>query len=362
VSGDNKKPLAAPLVGIILFLLAFPLLWWNEGTAVKDYTTIGELNAKTLDANPDKVDSNKDGAPIHVTAEADTKDKLTDERFGVEAIALRMIRDVEMYQWEEDRPTKKEKEEGKQTTYKKVWSDSAISSENFEQADGHANPEMLYGSKEWIVDSAEFGAYTLPKSFIERLRKYEPVNIPADESLVPGTKTIGSGYYIGEDPNQPAIGDVRVHYRAVYPQEVSLIAQQKGSTFVPFKSQKTGRSWVSIRVGNYDKDELIAFERGQVKTRTWILRAVGFIFMFIGLMMVIKPISAFADRIPVLGDIVGGGLTVLNFLLAASLSLVVILLAWIAHRPLLAIGLGVLVAGLVFLMMKLVAARQKKKA
>ncbi len=362
MSGSGNKSLAAPIVGLILFILSFPLLWWNEGIAVDDYLTIGDLEDRTVTTSADKVNPDLDGQPVHVIAKAETDQVFRDETFGVEANALRMERQVEMYQWEENRPSKSEKEEGKKTTYQKTWSDAPIDSAEFETVEGHENPPMPYERQDWIVEEATFGAYTLPKAFIQRLDAFEPVNLADIASLLPDAKLIGNGgLYLGDDPSSPQIGDVRIRFRFVLPQEASLIAQQEGSSFVPFKSEKTGNSWIEIAAGSYDKDALIELARGKVKLRTWILRAVGSLIMFFGLMVIISPVRRFMDRVPFLGNIVDAGIVIVNLLLAASLSLIVIIIAWFAHRPMLAIGLAVVTAVLVFLLTKLIASRSKKR-
>jgi hypothetical protein len=46
-----------------------------------------------------------------------------------------------------------------------------------------------------------------------------------------------------------------------------------------------------------------------------------------------------ADVIPFLGSLVGMGIGLAAFLVALCLSLVTIAIAWVAHRPLLGIGL-----------------------
>ncbi len=361
MSGAHK-PLAAPLVGLLLFIASFPLLWWNEGVAVRDYLTIGDLGKKTVEASTDQVDPETEGLPIHLVGDAQTTTALSDPQFGVEVTALRLRRTVEMYQWEEDRPSQSEEEKGEQTTYKQVWSSEPISSKGFEDAEGHANPPMPdYRSESWTADEAMIGVYQLPKFLIEKLSVFTKANVDAVELPVPEAKPIGNGFFLGADPNRPEIGDIRIVFDAVYPQEVSLIAVQKGNALTEFKSEKTGRAWSVIQAGTHDIRGLIQIEKGKVKLRTWILRALGFGCMFFGLMFVLQPMRSMVGGLPFLGRVLDAGIVVINLLTAASLSLVVIIIAWFAHRPLLAIGLGVVLLVLLFLLFKLIGSRQKRK-
>jgi predicted Kef-type K+ transport protein len=93
---------------------------------------------------------------------------------------------------------------------------------------------------------------------------------------------------------------------------------------------------------------------------TWILRLVGAVLMFVGFSMLFRPLSVIADVLPIAGTIVGAGTGLIAFLLTVVLSFSVIAVAWIFYRPLIGIPLIlVAVAGLVFLVMKLMG--QKKR-
>ena len=92
---------------------------------------------------------------------------------------------------------------------------------------------------------------------------------------------------------------------------------------------------------------------------TWLVRLGGFLLMFFGLSMVLKPLSVLADVLPILGNIVEMGNGLVAGIIALVCSLVTIAIAWIFYRPVLAIFLLVLAAGGIFLLWK---KRQAKKA
>jgi len=83
---------------------------------------------------------------------------------------------------------------------------------------------------------------------------------------------------------------------------------------------------------------------------TWILRAVGFFFMFLGLSLVFRPIAVFGDVVPLVGSLLGAGVGVFSGLVAAFFSFVTIGLAWFVYRPLLGIALLALAVGAGFLL------------
>ncbi|MBV9017849.1 MAG: hypothetical protein JO058_19540, partial [Alphaproteobacteria bacterium] len=76
---------------------------------------------------------------------------------------------------------------------------------------------------------------------------------------------------------------------------------------------------------------------------TWILRAVGFALMLVAFLLMASPLTTLLGVIPFLETLADVGVFMLALLLALPLTLLVIALAWITHRPL--IGGALLVAG-----------------
>lgn len=120
------------VLGLVLFVLAFPLLFWNEGRAVKTYQTLKEGGRNVVTVAADSVEAANAGHLIHVTGLADTDATLTDPVFNVSAKALKLKRSVEMYQWKEgsSSKTKKKLGGGTETTteysYSKEWSERLV--------------------------------------------------------------------------------------------------------------------------------------------------------------------------------------------------------------------------------------------
>lgn len=66
------------LVGIVLFLVAFPLLFWNEGRAVQTAQSLEEGASNVVTVGADKVEPGNEGKLVHLTGNAATKESLTD--------------------------------------------------------------------------------------------------------------------------------------------------------------------------------------------------------------------------------------------------------------------------------------------
>jgi hypothetical protein len=264
-----------------------------------------------------------------------------------------------MYQWTESSKseTKKKLGGGEETvttySYSKNWSKSAISSSSFKKSAGHENPDsMPYTSEELVADKITLGAFTLSPSLVSMISGTQalPVNsdIPLPEELADKAKRHEGGFYLGANPASPQVGDVRIKFETVPATEVSLIAQQIGSSFSPYQA-KAGGTIELLQTGTVTAEAMFKKAEQDNAILTWILRAVGFFLMFAGLGMMFKVLSVAADLLPFLGSIVGAGTGMIAFLIAAVLSLVTIAVAWIVFRPLLGIALLAVAVGLIVL-------------
>jgi hypothetical protein len=357
------------LVGLVLFLVAFPLLWWNEGRAVTTSRSLAEGKAAVVSVSADTVNPANEKKLVHLSGLATTEETLTDADFGVAAPAIKLVRTVGMYQWDEEKKTRTTQKlgGGEETTttyvYKKVWSERALDSSGFRQPEGHQNPGALpWASKTITASRVTLGVFTLPGELVEKANATEDVRVDARtaEALPQGTFVVPSNgvYYKGADPAAPRVGDVRVQFQIVKPQVVSIVARQRGSTFEAYQAE-AGDSILLLEEGTRSAEAMFKAAESANTILTWVLRAVGLFVMFLGLTMILRPISVFGSVIPLVGSLLGAGLGLFSFLTAAGLSLVTIALAWIFYRPLLGIGLLAVAGGAVVLLARFAA---KKKA
>lgn len=343
------------LVGLMLFILAFPLLFWNEGRAVKTYKTLKEGGSIVVSVAADSVDPSNAGQLIHVTGRADTQATLTDPVFAVSANALKLRRTVEMYQWKESSSSETTKKLGGGTetvteySYSREWSSRPINSESFKKPAGHRNPDsMPYASTEQVADRITLDAFTLSPGLVNKIDSFEPLLIASDTPLPKAIKKSGqvydSGFYIGLDAANPQVGDIRVKFAMVKPVDVSVIAKQTGNTFEPYIAKARG-SIELLQVGIHSADAMIQAAQDSNTMLTWLLRLGGFICMMMGLNLFLRPLSVIADVVPIAGTVVGAGVGIIAFLVAAPITLITIGIAWIFYRPLIGIVLIVIAVG-----------------
>lgn len=338
------------IFGVVIVILAFPLLFWNEGRAVERYNSLKEGAGAVISVSADRVDPANEGQLVHLTGLATTNETLLDAEFDVSAQALKLQRDVEMYQWKENKDTKKVKKVGGGTrtettySYERVWSSSQINSQSFKKPDGHENPSsMLYEEQTYMADKITAGSFTLSRSLVEQINNFERLPIDASSSKIPAAiadqaKLIDSQIYVGNDPQAPQIGDLRIGFNVVEPTTLSLVAKQIGQTFEAYKTQAGGTIEL-LQIGSHRAESMFDTAQTENTIFTWILRLVGFVLMWVGFQTILKPLSVLFDVIPFLGNIVGTGIGIVTFPIAAAFSLITISIAWIFYRPLLAIGL-----------------------
>ena len=372
--------------GLLLFLIAFPLLFWNEGRAVKRAKALETGAGAVVSVQADKVDPANEGKLVHVTAKADTKDVLTDPLFKISSIAIRLERRVEMYQWKQNESSKTEKQLGGGTkkttvyTYEKVWSDKPVNSAYFKEA-GHENPGFPFESEKLRANHVTLGDFLLNDSLVDRLGDSRKLPVPADYKLPAALSGKSDAAYVHvsrkssapsqvsqEQPadnagdaalTEPAIGDLRISWYAVVPHEVSIVARQTGKTFSAYP---VGSESILLIADSVQSAEAM-FQSAQSanSAMTWFLRIAGLVMMYVGLSCVLRPLSVLMDVIPFLGDLIGAGISLISFLIARPCTLVTIAVAWIYYRPLLGIGLLVVAAALIVFLFRKKAESHKRR-
>ena len=400
------------LIGLVLFIIGFPVLWNNEHNAVLNTNALNELTKVTIDVGTPEIKQENEGKPVFMTGPAKTADILSDPDFGISENAVRLEREVEIYQFIEQQKseTKKKMGGGTETVttyyYERAWVQNPIDSNSFADPNAKGNYRnvgaMKYQDNDLQAQSVSFGAFRFGPEIISKIGGRETYRFAQDFQLPPQMKALGArieGEYviipftppaqnaataIGQavdalagkadpnaagkaDPNAagqavgqvvaqavapqaaaPQIGDLRVRFTIVKPHDVSLIAVQKGDTFTDYVA-KNGKKQFLFRDGTHTAADLFAAKAASNKMTRWLFRLLGFVLMYIGMSMVFKPLSVLADVIPFLGTIVGKGTSFVAFIIAAIFSLITIAIAWIAYRPIISISLLVLAGVCVFL-------------
>lgn len=340
--------------GGVLFVLSFVLLFWNEGHAVHRAKVLSAGASAVVDVAGDKVDPGCNGKLVHFVA--DTKGQpLTDDDYGVSIDGIALQRTVKMYQWKETVTEKKDAVGGGSTrtpSYSKVWSESEINSSKYMDP-SRANPLMPVASYIHRAAPVTAGAFTLSSALVNQVNNFTaitPGKIPP--AFANRAAILDSTVYIAHQgatsrptgaKDEAQIGDVMITFAVAKPGTVSVVACQNGANLGPFATP-SGPLGELLKVGSVSGQVMIQQEQQANVILTWVLRGVGLLVMWIGLLMIFSPLKVLADVIGIFGDIVGAGLGLITGLAAVSLSLITIAVAWLVFRPVLGVGLLLLAA------------------
>ena len=346
------------LTGLILFLISFIVLWFNEGRAVKTAKGLEEGASNVISVASNSYDKNNSGKLIHTTGKIVTEENLKDDQFNITTKALKLKRTVEMYQWVEKTKKKKEKKIGggeKTTTtynYTKAWEKSLIESTNFKRPNGHTNPAQFpYASYTKTVSKATIGDFKVTESLLSKIHNFSSYPIASVDSIKHKNTSIfkdtsnNQTVFIGKgNTTTPLIGDVKISFQTVKSNEdYSIISKQTQNTFEPYNTN-TGTKIAIVSKGINSAENMFQTAQENNTMLTWILRFVGFFLMFTGLSLMIKPLVVFADVLPFLGNILEFGLSIFTGIISFGLSFITISIAWVVYRPL--VGIPLLLTGL----------------
>ena len=358
------------VIGLLLFVASFPLLFWNEGRAVRRHQDLEAGARAVVAASAERVDPAHEGALVHLTGLATTGETLADPNFGIAANAIHLQRETEMYQWVESSETRTEKKLGggereiTTYTYTREWSSDHHATADFKEPAGHENPaEIPWDSRTWSADDVTLGAFQLPASLADSIESWKPIAPAADAPMPAGSRLVGETVYLRADgreadPASPEVGDLRVTFQAAYPAQVSVVAQQASNGLTGWMGP-SGSTIERLMMGLHTSEQMIAQLEAENRMLTWILRGVGFAMMAIGMGLLFAPLAVAGDIVPLFGDVIRLGTGIASAVVALGLSFVTIALGWVAYRPL--VGVPLLVLGVAALVALVVAARRRRE-
>jgi hypothetical protein len=352
------------LLGIALFLFSFPLLWSNENRAVQASLGMSALGATLATVPVDKVDPTNDQRAVHMTGEATTDEILTDPQFTISVKAMKLRRNVEMFQWREDHVTisaNRGTPTVEKYSYAQAWFDRCLNSNGYNRRAGHINPAaMRFSPAEQTARRVELGAFQLSAGLVSQLNDHavQPLPlIPADLDKLPATlkpeaRIEANVLYLPEtpkspqpDPAHPKTGDLRISFVAVKPVVVSIVARQLGDSFAPWQS-RSGIQIERLTIGAASAASMTGnMEQANAMSR-WLGRGVGVVLMGCGVALFYRPFVSLAGGLPILGDLLGAGGAAFSLTVAVSLSLLTIAAVWLGYQPVVGVGLIIFAAAI----------------
>jgi len=273
-----------------------------------------------------------------------------DPLFGASADGLlRLARNVETYQWKQNTSTQTQQSLGGTKTtettysYERVWSDQAINSAEFKHPDGHENRQPTLQSANFDGSGVTIGAYQVDPSLLAKVSSFTAFH-PEGATPPAEYRAEADGFYRGQSPEQPAIGDSKVSFTAIPAQTISVAAALSSGTLTAYRTAN-GYTIALAEPGMVPAAALFQDAMQNASRLTWILRGVGFMMLFIGLICLTSPLTTLFAIVPFLESMAGAGAFLVALTLAIPITLITIAIAWIAHRPLLGGALLVMSLG-----------------
>lgn len=301
------------LVSPIFIILIFYIFIFFENHFKLKQMGLSEAGNKVITVSSQVIDDKNTGKVIHVSGKVSSPEIVEDKRFSIKFNALKVVRKVEMYQWDETKNSSETVLPGGDSVttttykYKKVWSYELIDSNEFRKKK-YRNPKSFrIKRKKLCVSEASIGAFQVSGPHINnldtkeiRLKKQPKPENGKYAGRIHLTKQ--GRIFIGTDHKNPKIGDYRVSYEVARPGVYSLIGEQTEREISPFVSDENVRLSV-IRQGLYKAGELIKMEKAEVSHFTWVLRFISWIFYTILVALILEPFAVLADVVPWFGDI-----------------------------------------------------------
>lgn len=170
-----------------------------------------------------------DGELVHLSGKASADNNVEDALFKVSVSALKLKRNVETYQWQEESRSETQKKlgGGSETvttyTYEKGWHSGLISSSNFHHPAGHENPTTVaYQTERWTAANIRIGEYTLGRELKREIDNYETLDTSQVAASLSGVQRHGDQFYVGSTPASPQVGDQRIRFKHIPAQDSRL--------------------------------------------------------------------------------------------------------------------------------------------
>lgn len=326
------------IFGLFLIVGSIVLLWWNESSSVSKANALREMQGNIITLQSPIYDAKNNNKPILLSGEVKPLQELLDPVFSVKSNGLTLKREVQMYQWKEDSKSESKKKLGGGTetvttyNYTKIWSSTKGDSSNFKHQEGHSNPEMNYKNKKFTTN-ATLGDFSLNSSVVNHIDPYkEYVDLSKLPKELNGASNHGSFLYIGKDANNPQIGDLKITYRYAPAGTYTFAAMQTDKNIKSYTTSN-GKNFLFVRSGKASANEIFADELNNNSVLTWVFRVMGLLVMFFGFILLMGLVQTLANIIPLFGNILGVGTSIIATILTAILGSIVIALAWFTARP-----------------------------
>ncbi len=344
------------LIGFILFLVSFGVLYMNEGTV-----DVSEIANTAVEISSTEIATNEiDGKLVSSTGKLESNEKIADD-YLKEGSYITLKRNAEIYAWRENTSSKSETNlGGSETTtttytYSKEWTSNPDDSSGFKKPENHSNPQMTIASNSKHINSAKLGIYELDINQIA-LPGGGKIDLTKENTILNPDLELANNEYLFQGYgtiDNPEVGDIRISYSALKsPIETATVFGKldlNNKKILSYYGKKNSKLY---RVFKGTRDGSVSTLKSEHKMRMWIFRLIGFMMMWIGLKALFGPISVFLDVLPIFGSISRTGIGIVTFIVALILSVITILISMLVHSIIALIITMIALVGLAIFYMK----------
>jgi len=255
-----KSGLSTIVFGVLFFLIAVPIQWFNEERSVKLDTLLSRGMDECVSVDAAYADSENRGKLVHVQGRSRGAVPLVDPQFKDALVAncVKLQSTVEVFEWVQTTKTWMEgKEKRSQPRFHTEWSTVHHDSLRFRKPSPE-NPRLPsglgLGTFTSVCKRVELGAFVLTDEMVTHLHRYEPAMKYLPQTVTAHGLTFFAnptdGYYYMRPNGAPGgsgsqlfhdhkVGDVRARFMCVHEGDVTVVAVQCAKdgreTFVPYR-------------------------------------------------------------------------------------------------------------------------------
>ncbi len=270
-------------LGLWLCITAIISLMTQESEIIYQVKTLTEGKNSVIQVDVDQINMNNNNKLIHIAGEPTVDEIITDKIFKLEVFnVIKLQRIIQAYQWQEN----------SEHNYNKVWSEQFIDSKKFHDHKYH-NPIIPFISKLFIAKQVILGDFIVSNQLINKMDHYQKLPMKGLwqeqknlRKILPNKQQhfIEGKYYIGENPEQPQIGDLKISFIAILPENISIIAKQQ-SQLSPYKT-KIGGSIELFEYGILTSERMFRNARTALFANNLKLRLENMLTIFIGVYVI----------------------------------------------------------------------------
>ena len=151
--------------------------------------------------------------------------------------------------------------------------------------------------------------------------------------------------------NQPGVGDIRIYYHVITADDEGILfGRIENNSFTSFVTKKNN-TFYRFFSGIESQNQAVSILQAEYKLTLWIFRIVGFVMMFIGLLLFSRPLTTLLSVIPFFAKMGRFIFGVFSFFISLFLTTITIILGIIFNNIYLASLFVLLIIGIIILVL-----------